>query len=156
MAKIEKESDRERDDRLKHLLFKGAPLPDGWKLPALIDPPPSSVPAAVARAGREIESLRNATFESWQRQPFDAGVMATPGIKDGWAKLTEWGKLDTMQHWINWEGVSAQDRAALMLAQLDPGKLSPELRAQITREAGKEPLPEKGATRARPDIDLEK
>jgi hypothetical protein len=135
MAEIRKETERETDDRLKYLLFKGAPMPDGWKLPPRIDAPPKSDHPAIKRAKQEIDLLKAASFESWERKPFEAGIMASPGPRGEWAKLTEWGKLDTMQHWINWEGVSQQDRASLMLAHLDPEKLPPGAREGITQDA---------------------
>jgi hypothetical protein len=135
VGELRKETDREKDERLKHLLFKGAPMPIGWKLPLLVDPPTASDPSAVERAKQEIETLKNASFDSWERQPFEAGVMAAPGMQGRWDQMTEWGKLDTMQHWVNLEGVSQRDRASLILSHLNPDKLSPDVRDQIVHDA---------------------
>jgi hypothetical protein len=152
MGELQKESDRDRDERQKYLLFNGAPSPDGWKLPHWIDAPQKSEPSAVERAERDIDALKGANFQSWERQSFEAGLMAAPGTKGQWERLTEWGKLDTMQHWIDWQGVSKQDRASLMLSHLDMEKLSPRLRDQITRDA-KGIAPD---TPPHPEMDMDK
>lgn len=129
------ETDTEKNQRHQYLLFAGAPMPEGWKLPPLTEPPARSEPDAVRRSGREIESLKAARFESWRRVPFDAGVAAEPGQKGVWGDMAEFGKLDVMQHWVNWQGVSRPDRAGMMAAQLDLEKLSPEPREQLREDA---------------------
>jgi hypothetical protein len=130
------ESPYEKDEQHKHLLFKGMPMPGGWDLPSLIDPPEFSRPDAAQRAARQVESLTSAQFDSWRRVPFDAGMAIEPGKSGQWIEMTEFGKLDIMQHWVNWEGVSLKDRATLMAAHIDVEKLSPEVRTQLLKDAG--------------------
>jgi hypothetical protein len=141
MNKPTVESERDRDERLKYLVFKGAPMPEGWKLPALIDPPDTSSPQSVQRSTLEIETLKAASFESWRQVPFDAGSAAEPGHSGRWTEMTEFGKLDTLQHWINWEGVSKRDRASMMADLIDVEKLSPDLRTRLTADAGRSSNP---------------
>ena len=133
------ETDTEKVQRHKHLLFSGAPMPEGWKLPPLTEPPNRSDPDGVRRADREIESLKTARFESWRRVPFDAGVAIEPGQKGVWGDMAEFGRLDLMQHWVNWHGVSRADRAGMMSAQLDLEKLSPDLRDHLRKDAALHP-----------------
>lgn len=132
------ETPQETDERHKYLLFKGAPMPEGWTLPAWRDPPGHSDPEALRRAGGEAVSLAEARFESWRPVPFEAGAAAVPGATGRWEELTDFGKLDVMQHWVNWDGVSVKDRAATMAARLDLDKLPPDVRDRLTRDAGLE------------------
>lgn len=130
------EPPQETDERRKYLLFKGAPLPGGWTLPPWRDPPELSDPDALRRAGGEAASLAEARFESWRPATFEAGAAAVPGATGRWDELTEFGKLDVMQHWVDWAGVSRKDRAATMAARLDLDKLSPDLRERLKQDAG--------------------
>jgi hypothetical protein len=130
------ETPRETDERRKYLLFKGAPMPEGWTLPPWRDPPEFSDPDALRRAGGEAASLAEARFESWRPVSFGAGAAAAPGATGRWDELTEFGKLDVMQHWVDWAGVSHKDRAATMAARLDLDGLSPALRERLKQDAG--------------------
>ena len=130
------ETDRDKDRRLQYLHFAGPPMPEGWKLPSLINPPTVSDPDSLRRADREIGSLKVARFESWRPVPFDAGMAIEPAKKGHWNEMTEFAKLDVMQHWINWEGVSNSDRVGMMAGQLDLEKLPPDVRDQIRKDAG--------------------
>lgn len=132
------ETPQETDERHKYLLFKGAPMPEGWTLPAWRDPPGHSDPEALRRAGGEAASLAEARFESWRPVPIEAGAAAVPGATGRWEELTEFGKLDVMQHWVNWDGVGVKDRAAIVAARLDLDKLPPDVRDRLTWDAGLE------------------
>jgi hypothetical protein len=136
MQELRVETSQERDERFKYLLFRGMPMPQGWKLPSLAEPPEGSRPEARERAAEEIQALRAAEFDSWRRVPFDVGVAAEPGKSGRWDEMTEFGKLDVMWHWVNWEGVSRQDRTTLMAAQLDVNQLPPDVRARLLDDAG--------------------
>jgi hypothetical protein len=135
MQELRVEMAQERDERYKYLLFKGMPMPNGWQLPALIDPPEHSRPEALQRAAEEIQSLMQAEFDSWRRVPFDAGAAIEPGKSGRWGEMTEFGKLDIMQHWVNWEGVSLKDRATSMATHIDVNLLSPAVRTQLLADA---------------------
>jgi hypothetical protein len=137
MKELRVETEQGRDERLKYLLFQGIPMPQGWKLPALTEPPPESRPEAQPRAEEEIRSLMAADFDSWRRVPSDAGVAAEPGKSGRWEEMTEFGKLDVMYHWVNWEGVSRKDQATLMAAHLDVNQLPPEVRTHLIDEEGR-------------------
>lgn len=130
------ETDLEKDRRHQYLMFNGEPMPAGWRLPSLIGPPDRSDPAAVQRASREISSLKSARFESWRPVPFDAGAAIAPGETGFWDELTEYGKLDVMQHWVNWDGVSMPDRVGLVAAQLDLEGLPPDIREELREHGG--------------------
>lgn len=135
MKELRVETGQDRDERYKSLLFKGMPIPQGWKLPALIDPPAQSRSEAQQRAAKEIQSLMSAEFESWRRVPFDAGAAIEPGESGRWPEMTEFGKLEVMQHWVNWEGVSQPDRAMLVAAHLDVNRLPAEVKGQLLEDA---------------------
>lgn len=138
---ILRETDAEKDERFTSLLFRGAPMPEGWSLPALTSPPAESEPEALKRAAEEIAVLKGARFDSWSQQTVDerlGAVMATPaGPRGGWAELSEWGKLSTMQHWVNFEGVSQRDRAAMLMDSVDIERLPPSLKDQLRQDAAR-------------------
>ena len=133
------ETELETNRRHQYLLFDGPPMPDGWKLPPLIEPPARSDPDAVGRAEREIESLKAAQFQWWQHVPFGPGVTVEPGQKGVWGDMDEFDKFDVLRHWVNWQGVNLANRAGIMAARLDLGKLTPELREQLIEDAGLRP-----------------
>ena len=143
------EAGREQDGRSIALLFAGAPMPRGWELPAPVPPAGSSDPDAILRAGERIADLKPAVLESWRDVPSDlpARVVA-PGRTGGWDELTELGKLDLMQHWVDREGVGLRDRARLLAEQLDVARLPEKVRDAITSDAGAGPVaPSRGKPR---------
>lgn len=144
------ESDRQKDERLKRLLFGGAPLPDGRDLPSRVTPPPKSNPEDLRRAGEEAASLTSASYCSWAARPFlrpsderhgATTLVAKPACSGSWQDLKEGAKVYTLQHWVNWDGVSKRDRAALILEQVDVDRLTPKLRDRLVREASRQDGP---------------
>lgn len=137
MSNMRIESEQEKDRRLRQLLLSGVPRPDGWELPSPADPPAISVPAAVERAARDIAALKAARFESWGREPSGGyGIAAVPDRQDAWGQLTAWNRLEVLQLWIDWQGVSRKDRALLMSEQIDVRELPPGLGSPLTADAG--------------------
>jgi hypothetical protein len=139
------ETDQERDERFKLMLFNGAPIPEGWRLPALAAPPARSDPEALRRTAEEAAALKSARFRSWDSQPFPQpsdeklGVttgMATPSREGSWQDLSEGGKVYTMEHWVNWKGVSTKDRAAMIVEQVDVERLLPSLKRRLMEDVG--------------------
>ena len=131
------ESKQETDERHKYLAFSGAPMPEGLSLPHLVEPSLTTDPQAIERVNRDIETLMTARFMSWEQVPFDAGSAVVPGNTGRWQEMTEFGKLDVMQHWIDWQGISQLDRASLIADQVDPEKLPPKVREQLLRDSGR-------------------
>jgi len=130
------ESEQDKDRHCRQLLLEGVPRPDSWELPAAIEPPVISLPAAVERAAQDIAALKTTRFEAWGREPGSGyGIAIIPGKQDTWERLTSGNRLEVLRHWIDWQGVSQKDRARLISAQVNLRELPPALAAQLTAEA---------------------
>lgn len=127
-----RETEGERARRSLSLIFVGAPVPEGLRLPALAEPPGESDPKSLERAARDIEALKGTHFHRWTSQPLGAlGVMAEPGGVATWGQLTEAGRLVTVQNWVDYDGVSARDRLALIRQAVDYDKLPCHLKDEL-------------------------
>jgi hypothetical protein len=133
----QKETASKRDQRLKELVFTGAPLPEGIDMPYRIDPPALSNYADVSRVREEIERLKQATFSSWVSVPSDLSCrVVVPATSGTWMELAELGKLNALQHWINWEGVSKRDCARMVMDHVDVANLPEKVQSAVLHDSG--------------------
>jgi hypothetical protein len=96
--------------------------------------------APPAGTSEEVRALKAARFQSCDSGQLDeerdsGPLVAAPGQRGSGQDISERGELNTMQHWIKWEGVGTKDRAAMLVEQLDLEKLSPSARTKLEQEA---------------------
>ncbi len=111
--RLARESDAQREDRYWEIVGSGAYFPEGWEMPHLTSPPESSMPGAADRARMQVEALKSAEFESTH-----------PPERTAWSELSEWSRFDNLRHWVDWDGVSRDDRARLIGGQLNAYELA--------------------------------
>jgi hypothetical protein len=126
---------------LLQALYRGVPIPAGFAMPEPPGPaPPASDPAALERAGREVQALQGAVFTSWVRDPSLAvGTAFAPGPEGRWEDISGLGRLAVLDHFVNWRGVSATDKAALLGQAVDGNSVAEEVRRRFHQTGAEKP-----------------